>query len=203
MDRGIVEMVTDHSHAASRSCARAFFVLGPESSGTRLATSILINAGCYGSADHIQPLDRLLGMDEDERKSFLLTLASPDTPTVLRRSIPHDNSIPSFSALSVAFYPRIPHVIVTFRDFHAMVQSQLTNQQHAKDRAEAEHNIALAYRTIFRSVPRSVSITTVSYEALVLDPGAQKRFIESVGLCVPETLIAVYNGNEKYYGTNV
>src|SRR5688572_25231295 len=121
-----------HGHDYS-SQGRAFFVLGPESSGTRLATEILLNAGCYGSSDHIQSLDHLLDIEtEDERKQFINDLVPLDTSIVWRRSIPHNTIIPSISGMSAAIYPRKPHIIITVRDPYCIVQSQLNNHQHAK-----------------------------------------------------------------------
>jgi LPS sulfotransferase NodH len=48
-------MVYDPSKTMDK---RAFLVLGPESSGTRLMTKLLMVAGCYGDDGHVQRLDR-------------------------------------------------------------------------------------------------------------------------------------------------
>ncbi len=64
---------------------KAFLVLGPESSGTRFITKLLINAGCFGDSDHDQRLDIL----EDRERINEEELPHDDTPIVWRRSYPH------------------------------------------------------------------------------------------------------------------
>lgn len=63
---------------------RAFVVLGSVSSGTRLLTAMLIDSGCKGSDQHIQPWDVKLPYPYD------------DPLIVWRRSVPHkDESQPA------------------------------------------------------------------------------------------------------------
>lgn len=174
------------------SQGRAFFVLGPESSGTRLATEILINAGCHGSSDHIQPLDD---------PQFDLATIPIDTPVVWRRSFPHNNEIPNIADMLDRVEPRRVKAIVTVRDWYSVQQSQVRDAQHASTVQQADGNIAIAYRLIFSVLNNcyGVQFRVLAYESLILHEQAQTRFLESLGLTVPTRLVSVRDGNSKYY----
>lgn len=169
---------------------RAFFVLGPESSGTRLAAQILINAGCYGSADHVQVLD-------DDK--FDLSTVDPTIPIVWRRSFPHDGRMPNLADMVRRVKYRQVTAIVTVRDWTCIHRSQLRDNQHATTPEQADRNISQAYELIFHKLRIcNVGFRTFVYESMVHDSQAQERFLESLGLSVPSKLIEVYDGNEKY-----
>lgn len=174
-----------------RDIGRAFFVLGPESSGTRLATEILINAGCHGSSDHIQPLDDL---------QFNLKSIPISTPVVWRRSFPHNNEIPKLADMLRRVRPREGIAIVTVRDWYCIQQSQLRDHQHAKSIEQADRNISQAYEIIFHKIRMcGIGYRTFVYESVVAESGAQVRFVESLGLQLPGNLIEVYDGDRKYF----
>lgn len=170
--------------------SRAFFVLGPESSGTRLATQILVNAGCFGSADHVQVLDG---------DKFDLSVIDPWVPIVWRRSFPHNGQIPHLAEMLRRVKYRQVTAIVTVRDWTCIHLSQLRDNQHATTPEQADRNIAQAYELIFHKLRIcNVGFRTFVYESLVHDSQAQARFLESIGLPVPSKLIEVYDGNAKY-----
>lgn len=172
---------------------RAFFVLGPESSGTRLATEILIAAGCHGSSDHVQPLDD---------PQFDLQSVPISTPVVWRRSFPHNFEMPSLRVMLDRINPRKAMAIVTIRDWYCIAQSQIRDNQHATSIEQADYNIEYAYEMVFHKLRlHGVQFRTLVYEAMVLSPVAQSRFLEGLGL-TSTSLIDVCNGNAKYWSTD-
>lgn len=169
---------------------RGFLILGPESSGTRLVTRILINNGCHGSDEHIQPFD-------SEPFNGL-------SPVVLRRSIPHyrewlnvesDGILRKFDGYDLI-------VIVTTRDHHAMISSQV-EVGHAETYHKAQENIAAAYDQIFSFIKEhDLKYVISSYESLIYEPvEAQKRLVDSLGLTFTEA-VTITNENTKHYLVN-
>lgn len=170
---------------------RAFFVLGPESSGTRLATEILIAAGCHGSSDHIQPLDD---------PQFNLKSIPISTPIAWRRSFPHNTEIPKLVDMLRRVRPRQATAIVTVRDWYCARQSQLRDHQHATTVEQADRNIFQAYELIFHKLRLCcVPWRMFVYESITANLNAQVRFIESLGLSALVKLIDVHDGNDKYW----
>lgn len=168
----------------------AYLVFGPESSGTRLATSILINAGCYGSAEHVQPLDTMSPE----------SIQSIPSPIVWRRSFPHGGHVPIISDLINRVHPRPIKVIVTVRDLHCIRQSQTRDNQHATSIEQASDNIRLAYKTIFNGIlTHSLDFHLFVYESIIASPAAQFKFIEDLGLPGSVKPLITYNGNSRYY----
>src|SRR6266540_4276722 len=104
---------------------RAYLVLGPESSGTRFVTKLLIDAGCLGDGDHEQRLDK----PGDQSRELLEEALLPhdETPIVWRRSYPHGGQWVDISQ-AVGQLRRKGydvHAVVTTRDWFPMIQSQL------------------------------------------------------------------------------
>lgn len=174
--------------------SRAYLVLGVESSGTRLATEILINAGCHGSAEHGQPLDDT---------NFDLSSIPIHVPVVWRRSFPHgvEHNIPMVAELIQRVgYGREPFAIVTVRDWYCIEQSQVRDRQHSVSISKARTKIEHMYGLIFHKLRMcGLPYRMLVYESLIDNPQAQARFLESIGLRVPEKLIEVRNENMKYY----
>lgn len=165
---------------------KAFLVVGPESSGTRLMTSILIAAGCYGDDTHDQRLD----------------LEIPDNEPLLvwRRSVPHRGEwvYPSYylERLQAAGYETT--ILIMSRDWHSMAISQ-EQAPHAADVREAQENIRQAYCHIFQHI-RDTRFEIVNYEALTQRPeGTIRYLLRRLGLPEPGAFPAVYDGNLKYY----
>ena len=166
-----------------------FFVWGPESSGTRLTTEILIAAGCYGDSGHAQRLDR----DIDS--------AVPDVPWVWRRSFPHGGMFydPQALIFSYRLCNRVVKLIVMTRDQGAMVRSQMA-AGHVQKEQQARDNIRRAYAMIYGAAAEfALPLYTVTYEALVHDRGALDRLMAWCGLKLPDHLpFLIYDGNRKY-----
>lgn len=100
-------------------------VTGMESSGTRLATKMLISMGCEGDSEHIQIWDR--ESPDPERNKLI----------VLRRSIPHGgkyNLATTIYNMQNIGYQII--VINVIRDWFPMIMSSIKNKHvnFAKDK---------------------------------------------------------------------
>jgi len=166
---------------------RAFLVLGPESSGTRLMTCLLISAGCYGDDGHEQRLDHGLPVAE---------------PLIVwRRSLPHRGEWPDLRAiirnLKGAGYETT--ALVMSRDWHALVQSQLA-APHALDTETALAQIRQAYALIFYMLHvTDTPSEIVNLEALIQRPNeVAGHLMQRLGLPQP-TGVEIYDANAKYY----
>lgn len=170
---------------------RAYLVLGPESSGTRLVTRLLIAAGCWGDDGHKQRMD---GMS----RATLLTLRP--APLVWRRSVPHNGQWPDVRGIVEGLRDcgYTVTALVVSRDWHAMACSQL-HAPHVKSVAEALQNISQAYRRIFAGLGEDVPFEVVNYEALVAHPRPVLRYLaRRLGLSEPAD-VQVHDANEKWY----
>ena len=65
---------------------KIYIVLGGESTGTRLVTKLMMQAGCYGEDAHIQSMDG----DVKEMRWDKIKATLKNQPIVWRRSFPHD-----------------------------------------------------------------------------------------------------------------
>lgn len=113
---------------------RAFIVLGPESSGTRLFTSILIAGGCHGSVEHVQPMD-----DPDYD-------ISPYDNVVWRQSVPHNGQDLDLQSLVDRLNrqgARAISVLSVRRDLDCNAKSQVA-WGHAPDYETAKERIIKA-----------------------------------------------------------
>ena len=164
---------------------RAFLVLGPESSGTRLMTKLLISAGCNG--------------DDGNRQRFDAVPAFGDH-VVWRRSLPHGGVWPNLSKcvsrLRSAGYSVL--VVVMSRDWNAIQLSQVASG-HVDETFVAHNHIREAYRIIFNAITREgVDYEIVNYEMLCGHELAVSSLLERLGLTSQEP-VAIYDGNAKYY----
>lgn len=136
----------------------AVLVVGPESTGTRLVTEVMVRAGCHGSAEHQQPWD----------------VQPPDgvSPVVWRRSVPHAQAWPDLEAMVAALTDRgyAVRAVVTCRAWWPTVHSQVA-AGHVRSVSEAVEHLRVAYPFIFRQLA-ATPYQVVPYEALVLH-GAQ------------------------------
>jgi len=167
--------------------AIAFLVLGAESSGTRLLTSILINAGCLGNAGHEQPFDKEIPAGKEH--------------IVWRRSIPHGREWVDIEELIQKLQHKGYKVkaLVTMREWYAGAHSQVKNN-HAKSTEEAFTALPRAYRHIFKAlINTNIPYEIVIYEALILhSEWVQKKLLNRQGIEMQKA-INIYDGNIKYY----
>jgi len=140
---------------------RCIFVLGPQSSATRLWTEILIRSGCQGDFTHKQRLDK--GLD-----GF-----TADKPIVWRRSYPHFKEIiwPDVREM-VKLLPGYEfQTVVTTRDWWSMASSQVANRKGVHSYEDAYDRIKRAFANIKMQLQDlKLEPVTVSYEGLILNP---------------------------------
>lgn len=164
---------------------QAVFILGPESSGTRMLTQAFIHLGFYGDAGHKQRLD-----------------AQPfsETPNkiVFRRSLPHGKTFPKVAASCLAMldagYAVTPVLIVRDKDITA--ESQVRNGWVA--------SIERAYEQIRHSVDHvylelaevKLFPVVLHYEPFVLHAQVRELFFAEFDLDVPQ--MEFVDGNAKY-----
>lgn len=164
---------------------RAYLVLGPESSGTRLVTRLLIGAGCYGDGDHEQRLDAEFPAD--------------GRTLVWRRSIPHNRQWPSIVDMAARLRSAGYQVtaVVTTRDWYPTIRSQVA-AGHVVNDTEASSNLQRAYPYIFEALARwNIPFVVSPYEALTR-PEAVRRLLVMLGL-PPDIGEAVRDENAKWY----
>ncbi len=150
---------------------KAYLVLGPESSGTRMMTELLLAAGCIGDAGHTQRFDRAWPTEE--------------SPIVWRRSVPHAGEWPPIELLihhlRSAGYE--VYAVVTMRDWTAMARSQVEHWGHSFESAIS--NIRMAYPYIFSALLKfQVSYIMTSYESLK-EYGPQQALFSLIDLTAP------------------
>ena len=138
---------------------RAYFVMGPESSGTRVMMRLLLAAGCWGDADHPQRLDNLKFVTAPDR-------------IVFRRSVPHAMEWPPIAEIvgkmQAAGYGVT--AVVTTREWNAMMKSQV-RAGHVPNLPQAMSHLQLAHKHIFTQLAETTAAYVMtSYEALVQRP---------------------------------
>jgi hypothetical protein len=173
---------------------RAVLVMGPESSGTRLATRILVAAGCQGDDGHEQRWDaglpvRIPSMPEG-------------APLVWRRSVPHGGRWPDLVTWIQWVRTRgyAVQAVVTTRDWRCMVESQVQTG-HVRTPGQATNNIERAYDCIFGALGLALApFVTLSYESLVQRPERVQRWLAETLRLPRVPQVPVCDGNEKYWG---
>lgn len=160
---------------------KAYFVIGPESSGTRMMTRSLIAAtGGYGSGDHIQPMDTTGFINH------------PET-IVYRKSLPHAKQWVDVQTIINNMQDAGYQVTVVAmdREDKYLIPSQLRHG-HVADTEEAENHIARA-RAIIESIPQVIK---VDYGKFVHYHKTREAFFNKLELEIPDK--EYYDGNERY-----
>jgi hypothetical protein len=164
---------------------QAFFIIGPESSGTRMLTKAFLSLGMYGDGGHGQRLDKQGFAGGHRRIAF-------------RRSVPHGKKMPKIAELvrkmEKAGYTVRPVVIVRDKDMCA--QSQVKNH-HQKAVEDARESIKKAVEHIYRELAQvGKSPNVVYYEPFVKFKRVRRAFFRRFKL--PHPKMDFYNANEKY-----
>jgi hypothetical protein len=165
-----------------RTC---YFVMGPESSGTRMMGKAFVQLGIYGDSDHKQRLDDLDFVDRPDRIAF-------------RRSFPHGPEWPDVAGLvatmRAAGYRVVPVVTLRQREYCAESQVRIG---HSKNMAAARAKIDRAVEHIWTGLARAGLVpVVVAYEPFVRSPEVRRVFFQSLGLDVPT--MEWRDGNRKY-----
>lgn len=141
---------------------RAYFVVGPESSGNRHLVQWLVEGGCHGNGDINQPID-------GPPPLYPVLLPLPPLPEFIAfyRSVPHGGTWPRIGPIIrqlMRLYPVT--VIVTLRDQAIVERSQVT-AGHVETLHEARANIRRAYRAIYSAISATgVEFVTVPYRCM-------------------------------------
>ena len=160
---------------------RAFLILGPESSGTKVLAKAFIRAGAAGDGWHKQRFDE----------------ADPAEPVIVfRRSYPHGGEWPELGQITGRFealgYDVRAVVIVRSMQYTTASRRQRHGVKDAPARARR------AFATIGAQLAASnVPFVWITYEELVHRPQQTLRWLFGwAGLPAPS--IKIKDGNEKY-----
>lgn len=156
----------------------AYFILGPESSGTRMVTQAFCLLGMDGDFGHEQRLDDL-------------EFSSAPDKIVFRRSFPHGDGWPDVpdivGRLRAEGYEVVPIVII--RDLIANMDSQVRNG-HADSHRIAHDSISHAYQCIYTGLQIvGMYPAVVCFEPFTRDASVREAFFESLGLEAPEDMV--------------
>lgn len=170
---------------------RAFLVLGPESSGTKMLTRSIMLAGAYGQDTHVQKMDDL---NFGDRPPLI----------VFRRSIPHASKTPNikkiYDLISKAGYKVTP--IFIRRNDSCTANSQIRNG-YVNNIQDALINMEYADNVVLSAFGKiGVQVIRVKYEPFVTNPEIREKFFNILGLEEPVSM-TYYNANEKYYNKAV
>jgi len=179
---------------------KVFFIVGPESSGTRIVTRLFCLAGCWGDWSHEQRLDRFVY----GKVSKIPDLAEESEAIVFRRSIPHYPVVrPDIVGigdmfLSVGFQP---YYIVTMRNWGCNAASK-ERVGHSPDLSKAKQDLTEEWVNIgnlFGGFGGRFYVILTS--SLFRDP---QRAINDMGTWLklkfpPQATEVVFDADEKYY----
>lgn len=166
---------------------RAILVMGPESTGTRLATRLLLAGGCQGDGDHVQRFDELLPVDLDL--------------VVWRRSVPHAGAWPDLATwiMGTRHSGYAVEAVVTTRDWMCMCESQVA-AGHVRQVTEAEMHARFAYHAILTALANtSTRYTLLSYEALVAHPRKVQAWLARQLRLPTVPAVEIVDANAKWY----
>lgn len=148
--------------------SHAIIVAGAESSGTRLATRLLITAGFHGQHSHNQLLD---GYTTTKKLSAHVASHSIALAT-LRRSLPHSGNWPSLTGLYSLYASVFTSVsfLITLRDPSTLSVSQVA-RSHTSRYSSAIANADRANALIFAALAAtSAPYSILHFSALCLHP---------------------------------
>lgn len=164
-----------------------FFVVGPESSGTRFVTQLFLDAGCEGDAGHVQRFDDAWPV--------------PTGPIVWRRSLPHGGVMPDLTECLMRIHDNglTPVIVLCMRDWHATATSQV-RLGLAYDMEDAYKRIRAALNLIADTISqRRCAWEFVSYESLLhLRVAPFNKLAQRYGLMTVDRT-PIVDGDLKYY----
>lgn len=158
--------------------------MGPESTGTRILTRILISAGCSGDGGHEQRFDE-----------YIPSPREVGTDIVWRRSVPHFESeqMPSLRKMEDKLEGYDTKLLLTSRSFYPTAKSQMRHRDDVSSVEEAYERIQNGYAHIFEQVENR-DFMMVTYEGL---KRSCDKMCTQLGLGEPD--VEIYDGNKKYF----
>ena len=170
----------------------AIIVTGPESSGTRNLTRLILESGYSGKSGHSQPYTTLSNVEIDKPENL-----------VVRWSIPHSDQFVDLSSF-IAELKKIGYsvrAIITTRDWNCMIKSQVRTG-HVNSIDQAKIRTRQAYQHIFSHLNYSkIYYETVSYESLIYRPIETLKNLGNVYQLDFPLRHRIKNGNKKYYSS--
>jgi len=166
---------------------RAFFVVGPEGSGTHLLTNAFVSVGCHEEPWHG-------GWPPDGNYRFE---TMPDL-FVFRRSLPHAYIWPNLPEIrkqmeEVGGYQVQPMLIM--RDWFCTIKSVIRRGYQGKWET-CEANMRQGPLMAFRDLPDLIYVT---YESFCHHPQFRRwLFVDKLKL--PNPTVQIHYANPKYYG---
>ncbi len=166
---------------------RAFFVMGCESSGTKMLTEAFVKLGCWGDYGDIQRLD-----------SLHFNIIPSETDIVIRRSVPHAKKWPPLfgihNMLKAHDFEVIP-IIMVRNDLYTE-QSQVA-RKHVSSLEVAKTQIKQAREYITAQMEKlEIRPRKVPYQRFVTSESVRRKFFSRYSLSVPD--MEFYNANLKY-----
>lgn len=173
---------------------KAIIVCGPESSGNRLMTKLLMISGCMGQDGHEQDFDTYVPHADQTQRNIVWRISVPGGKNY------RPNILYMVHMLQSKNYD--VQVVVMTRDWHCVTHSQSFHLKIDKDLAL--HRTREAYLHIFDQLRSAcVPFVVVTYGGLVLS--------QEKGICALLDMLelpygdmadfdeVIRNGNEKYY----
>jgi len=173
---------------------KAFLVVGPESSGTKLVTQLFCMAGCAGDFEHKQRLDDFVvgGLFPREMKG---------KDIVFRRSVPHGGEFPDLLAIERKFKEREYEIgwVVIFRDWYANICSA-PKYGHKRSIREAQNRLPEEWKYIAGYIPKFENFYFLLSSQLFVKP-RRALFGLSVwaGLGLIQHSSIIKDADEKYF----
>ena len=164
---------------------RAFYIIGPESSGTRMLTDAFIHAGVFGESDHFQEMDymNLEGFPDD---------------IVYRNSVPHAGHLTPIAAITSkieSFGYKVIHVVIDREDKYILLSK--VKRGHRPDIETARAWLAIEREHIATQMTKmGVQPVLVQYEIFVSDAAERRKLFTSYML--PEPVMCFFNANDTY-----
>ena len=173
---------------------RAFLILGPESSGTKVAAKLFCLAGCQGDHGHLQRLDAFA-----EGASFPEEMKDKDI--VFRRSVPHGGRMPDIVELQSKFLDvgYNPKWVITVRDWYCNIRSAPQYGHKASIEEETER-LPKEWAYIGQHLQFMKSFYFLIFSQMVLDPvRALKGLSYWSGLNLVEYVEIIRDTDERYF----
>ncbi len=164
-------------------------VTGPESSGTKLVTRLLMDMGFIGSYDHEQFLD-----EKYKKKTNLI-----HNDYVFRRSVPHALKYPDYVDIKNWFIDNKLEfkTIITVRNFTPCIQSKIKNKHNPTNITTEVLQEQIHF--IFTFCPILKPFLIVDTSALTFNPG---RNLKEICSFLNKPLIRpqyIYDMDKPYY----
>jgi hypothetical protein len=165
---------------------RAFFVIGPEGSGTNMLAEAFVSAGCHYNPAHNSHLDDY----EFEKMS---------DPFVFRRSLPHAHRWPDVKNIyeEMKFADCDVQILLILRDWYCTIKSV---ERRTKPTDIVGHFILKEenMRGALHVISELPELIYISYESFCLHPEFRRwLFVDRLGL--EEPTIEIKYANLKYY----